>query len=609
MSKITKLLVLLLALVMVVSLFAGCKPAEDETKNTTTEPTKGTESGDNQTTASTTIENSMFPLEEPYTFRMAVRGNKNYQELMEKCEWYKYLCEKTNVFIEVVVLGDDYKGTLNTLITANNPPDVVLGPTTLGSNEIVELSAQGKLVALEEYLTDKSIMPNYNKLLEAVPQALGKGVTPDGHIYSVVSTSVSPGTGWESPFCVNIEWLKQVPGYEDGKTFPKDVEAFTEVLRYFKENDMNGNGDKTDEVPLLIVSTSTSGDTQATMQGMLQMWGLSVKDSTNDYYVHIEDDGTIKLAPQTENFRDAMEWFNIWYEEGLLWDNFFTKVSSSELYSIYYPETDYWGFCNASPWINNGPDADNGTIPWRDAQTLCEPFDTGYEVHYFLNPGVTGTTNCFTMFNSCDKPEVVLAWYDQFLTASGSLTAYSGMPNEWELWDDSADYKAYYEKNPTWYVDEETGMNKYPSYEQEDWVSMDAELAEQRKADHPFWAEIFSNNAVFKGLTPDDFINGNWEPGDYSEAVVLGTWIEEHPEYFDHAVWPRPYSTADEAEEISFLWPDVRAVMTKYETGFISGTIELNDANWEAFQEEMEDAGIDDLVEILQAMYDRTLVD
>jgi len=138
---------------------------------------------------------------------------------------------------------------------------------------------------------------------------------------------------------------------------------------------------------------------------------------------------------------------------------------------------------------------------------------------------------------------------------------------------------------------------------------MDAELAEQRQADHPFWAEIFSNNAVFKGLTPDDFINGNWEPGDYSESVVLGTWIEEHPEYFDHAVWPRPYSTADEAEEIAFLWPDVRAVMTKYETGFISGTIELNDANWKAFQEEMKDAGIDDLVEILQAMYDRTLVD
>ena len=163
MSKITKLLVMLLALVMVVSLFAGCKPAEQ------TDPTKQTQAtGNNQTAASSTIENDMFPLEEPITFKMAVRGEKEFQVLMEKCEWYKYLCEKTNVFIECVVLGSDYVGRLNTLIATGSAPDVVLGPITLSSPQVIDLAAQDKLIPLDDYVTDPSIMPNYQRLLAAM---------------------------------------------------------------------------------------------------------------------------------------------------------------------------------------------------------------------------------------------------------------------------------------------------------------------------------------------------------------------------------------------------------------------------------------------------------
>ena len=160
MSKISKLLVMLLALVMVVSLFAGCKPAEQTTPTTNAPASTGT---NNQTTASTTIENDMFPLEEPITFKMAVRGEKEFQAMMEKCEWYKYLCEKTNVFIECVVLGSDYVGRLNTLIATGSAPDVVLGPITLSSPQVIDLAAQDKLIPLDDYVTDASIVPNYQE--------------------------------------------------------------------------------------------------------------------------------------------------------------------------------------------------------------------------------------------------------------------------------------------------------------------------------------------------------------------------------------------------------------------------------------------------------------
>lgn len=74
---------------------------------------------------------------------------------------------------------------------------------------------------------------------------------------------------------------------------------------------------------------------------------------------------------------------------------------------------------------------------------------------------------------------------------------------------------------------------------------------------------------------------------------------------FDYNVWPRPYSTAEEAEELAYLWPDIKTVITKYETGFISGKIELNDDNWQDFQDELVDAGSEDLIAVLQGMWDR----
>ena len=104
MSKITKLLVMLLALVMVVSLVAGCKPAtqiqqgnnnnnqqnnNNEQNNTTQTPTTLPEAVDEFDGDQRIIWNDIFPLEQPITFMMAVRGEKDYQTLMEKCEWYK----------------------------------------------------------------------------------------------------------------------------------------------------------------------------------------------------------------------------------------------------------------------------------------------------------------------------------------------------------------------------------------------------------------------------------------------------------------------------------------------------------------------------------------
>ena len=627
MSKITKLLVMLLALVMVVSLVAGCKPAtqiqqgnnnnneqnnnNNEQNNTTQTPTTLPEAEDEFKDARI-IWNDIFPLEQPMTFTMAARGEKDYQTLVEKCEWYKYLCEKTNVYLEVITLGTDYAAKLNTLVTTGEAPDVVLGPITISSAQVVDLASRGQLVAIEDYITDPEVMPNYQRILKAIPEMINKMYCPDGHIYSVAGRGNSIGSAWESPLSVNIDWLKQVPGYEDGKTFPKTVEEFTDVLRYFKANDMNGNGDPNDEIPFLFFSSSTApGDAQATLQGLMNLWGLGTKDGSNEYYVHIpcdDEGGEVTIAPTTQNYRDCLKWVNVWYEEGLLWENFFAKMSSKDLSAVSGNATASWGFFNGAAWWNNGPHYDNPSQPWGDAQTLVEPFDTGYHVHYFINPAVTGNLNNFTIFNTCENPEILLAWYDIFMSLEGTLNVYKGLSNEYLRYDDADLYKEYYEANPSWYIDE-TGMPQWPNLTQEDFVELNvynAELSDKKAADHPTWSNIFNSNAVFKGVTDSEFLVGAWPDHEHSEARVLGQWIEDHPEYFNYNIWPRPYSTADEAEVLTEYWPQVFRVIQDYEAMFIRGEKDINDdAVWNEFQNELKSAGSEELIEVLAQMWDR----
>ena len=603
MKKFTNLLALLLALVMVVSLFAGCTPTEEP--NGTQDSTQGQE-GIQQSAGSPAINNDMFPLKKPVTFRIAVRGQKEYQSLIERCEWYKYLNEKTNVTIKCIVLGEDHMETLETLISNNSTPDAILGPDALSSSDILDFAAKDQLHSLEKWVNDPKIMPNFQKALASVSGALNKMTGDDGRIWSLLGLSESSGTAWESPLTVNIEWLKQVPGYQDGKTFPKTIEEFTTVLRYFKEHDMNGNGDPNDEIPLLMVSSSDAGDGQGTLQGLMNLWGLGTTDTTDRYYVHIQDDGVCTTAPQTQNYRDCLTQINAWWQEGLIWNKFFDNVSAEEFAEVAGAETASWGFYNGKTWFNNGAE-DNGSLAWRDAQTLVVPFDTGYETCYSLNPAVKGNLNTFTVFKACKNPDILMAWMDQFFSLAGSRSAESGLPNEWTLWGDAATYKDYYTSNPTWYIDTD-GSLKYPSAENASWVDLntyDEALAVKQSVNHPLWNDIFELGDIFKCITPEMYMNGQWESNQNSEAYVLGKFMEEHPEMFDHYIWPDARTSEGEKSELDFLWASVKAICTRYEKAFITGELRLNDTNWNNFQKELELAGIQDLAANMQTIWNR----
>lgn len=578
MKQFTKLLALVLALVLVLSVFAGCDTTKPTDPNTESKPNSSETKPNNQETQAPTDpepEKIVFPLAEPVTFKIMVSGSKDYNENLTRCDWYQELVKRTNVHIEIEALGDSASTVLNARMQAGQEGDAIIG--VLNDSMVVSLADAGKLQPIEKYVTSTNIMPNYNeRAINEVPSVVGTMTTPDGHIYSVARIDGGPFSSWEAPLQVNKAWLKQVPGFEDGHA-PKDLAEFTKVLKYFKENDMNGDGNTTDEIPFLVVSSSTLGDAQGTLWGILNWWGLNTKDGANYMASFLDDDGNVVFAPSTEAYKDAMKTINEWYEAGYLWAEFFTS-NSTTYNETFNTDTAVWGFYNGASFANYG---DTSTESWGTDTAYISAPDTGYDCKWFINPGFAGYKNTFTVTAKCEQPEILLAWLDQFYSLEGSFSTFYGCEDHEDRYSDCYDQ---------WNIEDGkvvmTGIT----------ATDDQKTAHKQ---HARWGSIFGSYLYAR--SPSEYADGTIAIGMKEKARI--DYIEANPDEFDAPYFTKPYFTADDTDILSYRWASVMSVITKYNTAFIKGEMDI-DAKWDEFQKQLKLAGLEDMLDILQAGFD-----
>lgn len=109
----------------------------------------------------------------------------------------------------------------------------------------------------------------------------------------------------ESHFFINQTWLDAL-----GLETPKTLDELTEVLRAFKTQDPNGNGEA-DEVPLEMgIDTGYEGIRQ-----ILPLFGIPC---ASQKWIYIDNDKKVQFTATQDGFRKCMEWLHQMYEEGLV---------------------------------------------------------------------------------------------------------------------------------------------------------------------------------------------------------------------------------------------------------------------------------------------------
>ena len=223
--------------------------------------------------------------------------------------------------------GATYQEQINLRVTAGEAPDVYAVVNGMENQLIVD----GAVLDLTDYLQEYA--PHCWEMV-------------DESIWELVRQNDPTGQGriWYVPkvfdyqrhgAMIRVDWLEAV-----GEEMPTTQDEFVEVLRAFRDGDPNGNG-VADEIP-------TGGREEARwMDYLFYMYGIAMFEGYPGWDMY---DGELTYSAVTPNMRDALEWIDSLYKEGLIdpetlfndkaaWDG---KVSSNQV-GIYYhlPQTDY----------------------------------------------------------------------------------------------------------------------------------------------------------------------------------------------------------------------------------------------------------------------------
>lgn len=197
------------------------------------------------------------------------------------------------------VKGADWTTKINLMLVSNKYPDVIvrggLNLEMYGVDEEI-------LLPLDDYI-DK-YMPNYKALLDADPELAKTLRSSDGKMYQI-GWIIPQNINTDSHLFVNKKWLDAA-----NLAVPTTMDEFVTMLRAFRDLDVDGDGDATNEIPL----GAGFEDIQNGIYAFLRFWGIV----HNGDYVGVSDDDKVYSWLRDEHLRDALTTISSWYQEGLV---------------------------------------------------------------------------------------------------------------------------------------------------------------------------------------------------------------------------------------------------------------------------------------------------
>lgn len=391
-----KFLAVLLALVMMLSVLAGCNTAEpEETKAPETQAP-----ANNETQAPVETEEPskeiVFPLEEKLEATcMIIKGNTAYS-YNDNIGW-NYLEERSNIDFELTEFAAaEATEKMNLLMNSGDYTDILYKCNYI---DIDQYGMDGILIPLEDLILEYA--PNLTAILNE-RNAWNDLKAPDGHIYSLPLVSKAYANTGGTTYWINQAWLDAV-----GKEMPTSNDELYEVLKAFKEQDPNGNG-IADEIPWCVAEGSAITNSLNNIMCFMDI-GLWYQN----YWMVV--DGEMQFAPTQEWFKeDVLKFLAKLYAEGLINEDCYT-LTQEQLKAVGTSGANVYGmwFCSSTSYTT-----EEDGLNW----SALRPFNTE---NYGMNNGIS--TRGFAITDKCENPEVMMAWVDFLYSQEGGKVLRHGV--------------------------------------------------------------------------------------------------------------------------------------------------------------------------------------
>lgn len=394
----------------------------------------------------------------------------------------------------------------------------------------------GLFVPLDNYIEKYGV--NIKKYFEENPEIKASLTADDGHIYYIPSTVVTEN--YQPCLMINEKWLEKL-GLEE----PKTLDEFVQVLRAFRDNDMNGNGDTTDEIPMSITA------------GFLPYvfgpaFGL---DLINGFYV--DDNGEIQYSYSQEAYKEYVTFLNELYNEGLL-EIEFSSLTRDQI--IERCAKDLTGVTSDFSWQMSQsysaqyPEYDGSEPIFKGIAPLSSDTHEGFYI------GRDALNGCFGISRDCTNPQLALKFLDYAMSEEAQELYCWGI--EGESYAINAD-----------------GSKSY---------------TEQAKDNN--WLQQLGINP---GCLPS---RQSVEATD----VLLPKWhadVDKELQQYVKAPWPFIYATEDEANIMSQYLVDITTFAEEKNIAFITGASSLDE--FDNYLKSLESMNLSEVLKIREAQYSR----
>ena len=481
----------------------------------------------------------------------------------------KEMAENAGISITWETMSDSLSEQVNIRIAGNDLPDA-FNAVGFSNYDLTNYGQDGTFIDLTPYITEE-YMPNLTKILDEHPDIRAAITMDDGCIYGLPAGEQmgTAGVGKAEDYniytipqysMINKTWLDEL-----GLEVPTTLDELHDVLVAFQENDMAtmyGN-DAGQTIPLSF------GIDQWCWGQNIYYAGFGFTNWTNDVCADLllQPDGTVNFVSDDDNYRAALEYFHDWFTEGLIDQEVFSQ-----------DDTQYMAKCSQGRV---------GVATWWYIEELMGDHADDYVFLPVLD-GPDGTHNVtvrdggginsgsLSITSACESPINLLKFYDQWYIPENTMQLQYGPIGTYFTGQD---------ENGLWQsVTDEEAQAQFGKSAGE--LKSEMEVAGPKLILSDYYANVFEMEPRAQERLTDLY--------DYWMQ-----YVDDTTTYPIDCVF-----TSDELDTIDRYRVDFENFVAEQEAAWLRDG-GITDETWAAYKDNLNSYGMDKLLEVYQAAYDR----
>ncbi len=480
---------------------------------------------------------------------------------VDEMEWVAELEERAGVEVTWEVIYTDWDTVKSQRFASGDIPDLLFSAT----NDADYTTYKGLFADLTPYIDS---MANVSAMFAEEPDTLALAKTLEGQIYGLPKFQ-GKWPDSNTVMFVNKVWLDKV-----GKEVPTTLSELKDVLIAFRDNDCNGNGDPSDEVPMDF--NGWFGGAYG-LHNLIGSWGIQQTNWGYDSY--FAEGGVVKAFAVDERYKEMMIYLADLYAEGLINENAITND-----YSMFQSLSRGDADGNALVGVVMGWEETDKFGPTLHSQYVpCGPFQNDLDEKYadvaprwpYDYSGLNMSGNRVCMSAKCENPEAAMKFVDLFYGEAESVQSLFGGITDGNV--------------------AKVGDNHYEVLPPPAEANTDPGTWK--------WTSTFADNGpmyIRRATIVDMSIDMQYalaEREQYKEAIAL---VDFDNEYYPQMLMKY---TAEDQNAMAVAQANVNNIINNYWGLWLTGESDVEE-DWEDYVEAAYAAGLTDILEIRQASYE-----